>query len=474
MKRWMTLLWSCLGFISCLQGPTPCLAYEIGHVSQNFYDAARGRNIGVEIYYPALASGDNVPLAPGSFPVLVLGHGYTIGWTDYEYLWTALVPQGYVMSLAKTESGLLPSHLEFGKDLAYMTEYFQELNEVATSPFYQHIAPTSAIMGHSMGGGASFLAIQYSASVTAFVTFAAAETNPSAIAAASSITIPALLFSGTEDCVTPPETHQIPMYNALASTCKTRITITGGSHCQFAQNNLTCTIGEFFAGCSPDIALELQESITTQFVSLWLAYTLKGDSAAWQQFQLALAAGVGNGEISYEQYCPMPTATPRPTITPTPPITFTPQATNTPTAEPVPSSTPAGTATPESTPTPQSPCLEPQVKLIMPSTFYQPTDLCFLNAELCNPDPEPYADVPLFVVLDVYGSYYFWPDWTQLLDYEVIVLTPGIQVRHLINPFAWPSGAGSASGITFIGAMTDPGITQLWGGYSQLTFGWSD
>lgn len=52
------------------------------------------------------------------------------------------------------------------------------------------------------------------------ITFAAAETSPSAITAASHINIPSLIFSSDEDGVTPPATKQGPMYGSLASYCK--------------------------------------------------------------------------------------------------------------------------------------------------------------------------------------------------------------------------------------------------------------
>ena len=41
------------------------------------------------------------------------------------------------------------------------------------------IAGPSAIMGHSMGGGASFLATENYTAITTMVSFAAANTNPS-------------------------------------------------------------------------------------------------------------------------------------------------------------------------------------------------------------------------------------------------------------------------------------------------------
>jgi len=52
------------------------------------------------------------------------------------------------------------------------------------------------------------------------ITFAATETSPSAISAARNINIPSLVFSADEDCVTPPATNQLPVYDSLTSNCK--------------------------------------------------------------------------------------------------------------------------------------------------------------------------------------------------------------------------------------------------------------
>jgi hypothetical protein len=146
-----------------------------------------------------------------------------------------------------------------------------------------------------MGGGASFLAAESDPTVAAIANLAAAETNPSAISAAASITAPALVFSGSNDCVTPPESHQIPMYGALASDCRARVTLVGGSHCQFAEYNFTCSLGE--GGCpSPTINRAEQHDLTISLLVPWLHYALEGDVAAWLEFEdlLATLPGVTN------------------------------------------------------------------------------------------------------------------------------------------------------------------------------------
>jgi hypothetical protein len=53
--------------------------FLIGHKQQAFIDASRSnRTIDTEIYYPANTAGDNVPMANGTFPTLVFGHGFVM------------------------------------------------------------------------------------------------------------------------------------------------------------------------------------------------------------------------------------------------------------------------------------------------------------------------------------------------------------------------------------------------------------
>ncbi|MFN2371122.1 MAG: FlgD immunoglobulin-like domain containing protein, partial [Candidatus Krumholzibacteriia bacterium] len=145
------------------------------------------------------------------------------------------------------------------------------------------------VMGHSMGGGASFLAAAGDPSLTAVANFAAAETNPSAIAACVANDRPALLFAGTNDCVTPPVDHQIPMHEALGGW-RALVTIEGASHCQFNAYSFPCAFGEF---CSADISRQEQQDLVWLLLEPWVRAVLFLDAAAGRQFQSLLAGQAG-------------------------------------------------------------------------------------------------------------------------------------------------------------------------------------
>jgi alpha-beta hydrolase superfamily lysophospholipase len=266
--------------------PVAALAqpYPIGNRSVTFFDADRNRNIPTDVYYPAQAAGANAGVAEGSFPVLVIGHGFVMGTGAYANLRNHFVPLGYIVALPTTEGGVPPNHGAFGLDIAHVSTALQAAGGEPASPFFGHVAPATALMGHSMGGGSSFLAAAGNTSITTVVNFAAAETNPSAVAACAQVQVPTLMFAGSNDCVTPIVEHQGPMYEALTVPCRAFISITGGGHCYFADYNFNCSLGELTCSPSPSIERAEQHDAVNDFATLWLGHFLKGESGALEAF----------------------------------------------------------------------------------------------------------------------------------------------------------------------------------------------
>lgn len=265
--------------------------HPIGHSTITLTDASRSnRSIPTEVYYPANVAGDNVPLANGKFQTIAFGHGFVMTFDAYANVWKALVPNGFIVALPKTEGSASPSHGEFGKDLAFVLQWFQSAGKDNQSFFYNKIDTLNCAMGHSMGGGAAFLAAQQKTVVKRIATLAAAETNPSAIQVARGMSMPALVLAGGNDCVTPPPNHQIPMYDSLKSPCKAYVSITGGSHCQMAEDNFLCNFGEATCNPKPTISRAVQHSVITRFLLPWLQFQLKGDCNAGAVFDSLMKA----------------------------------------------------------------------------------------------------------------------------------------------------------------------------------------
>lgn len=278
--------------------------FGIGHKAISFVDASRSnRSIATEIYYPADLTGDDVPFTTASaeaFPVIAFGHGFVMSWDAYSNIWEMLVPNGYIVIFPKTEGGLSPSHSNFGQDLGFVINEMNALGAQQGGFFSSRIADANAVMGHSMGGGAAFLAAQFSSNIRSIVTLAAAETNPSAIGAAGNLNIPALVISGSNDCVTPPQTNQIAMYMALNSACKTYLEILGASHCQMANSNFFCNFGEATCTPGPTISRAEQHDVLETFVLLWLDAQLKLNCEAGSNFNTAITS---DSRVTFQKNC---------------------------------------------------------------------------------------------------------------------------------------------------------------------------
>jgi pimeloyl-ACP methyl ester carboxylesterase len=275
-------------------------SFNIGHTSAVFYDSVRNRNITTEMYYPADNPGENNPVSVGDFPVLVFGHGFLMGWDSYQNFWTEIVPNGYVICFPTTEMGITPDHQQFGQDLKFLATQMQIESQDSTSLFFNSLAPETGLIGHSMGGGASFLAAKNNSNIHTLINFAAAETSPSAISAAGDITVPSLIFSGDDDCVAPPVDHQNSMYDRLNSDCKTQIKIINGGHCYFADENTACSFGESFCNRNLNITRSEQQAAMNDFLNLWLDYSLKGNQNAFTVFNDSLQT---SNRITYLQKC---------------------------------------------------------------------------------------------------------------------------------------------------------------------------
>lgn len=279
--------------------------YSIGNQQFTWTDPARNnRQVPVAVYYPANTPGTGVSVAAGSFPVVSFGHGFVMVHTAYEYLWEALVSQGYIVAFPLTESSAFPApnHQNFGLDLAFAAHKLILENQNPNSLFFGHVKNKIALMGHSMGGGSAVLGAAADTSITTLVTLAAANTNPSAIQATANLSIPTLFFAGQNDCITPPAQHQQPMYDNTASAEKVMITVLGGGHCYFADYNFNCSLGELTCSPQPTISRSEQQEITLNFLLPWLDFTLNENTASWQLFYDSLTF---SQRISYQITWPL-------------------------------------------------------------------------------------------------------------------------------------------------------------------------
>lgn len=111
------------------------------------------------------------------------------------------------------------------------------------------------------------------------------------------------------------------------------------------------------------------------------------------------------------------------------------------------------------TPTPQ-PSFE--MDLVLEDRILTPGDQFYLHYALNNPENRSYT-VDVWVVLEMGGSYWFYPSWRSMS--EGVDFNPGVYVsvndiyqEDVLN-FVWPSGLGSGSNLFFYGAAFNVGTT---------------
>jgi len=262
--------------------------YPIGSRSITFTDPDRNnRSIPTDIYYPAVSAGSNAAVAEGEFPVVVFGHGFAMTVNAYQNWWEHLVPLGYIVALPKTEGGSIfnaPNHGAFGLDLAFLAQRIQADNDNPSSPFNGHVRQRAALIGHSMGGGASFLGGAGNTNIRCIVGLAPAETNPPASEAAANVTVPTLILHGTSDNVTPEDEHALLIHNGLQNSCRNYVRIDNGAHCYFANSNFECDLGENAVGGGGSLSRIEQQQVSFAVTEPWLRYFLFDDCSAFNDF----------------------------------------------------------------------------------------------------------------------------------------------------------------------------------------------
>jgi len=111
--------------------------------------------------------------------------------------------------------------------------------------------------------------------------------------------------------------------------------------------------------------------------------------------------------------------------------------------------------------------------ITMPSHDFGPGDTCSCDVTLCNPDPVKYEVMPVFVLLDIYGTYFFAPSFSEYDHYTYDVFY-GRTAISVLPAFAWPLGTGDAQGLWFHACITNHAVTELVGELGSFQFGYHE
>ncbi|MBN1552195.1 hypothetical protein JW979_12045, partial [bacterium] len=111
------------------------------------------------------------------------------------------------------------------------------------------------------------------------------------------------------------------------------------------------------------------------------------------------------------------------------------------------------------------------VDLLLNSELFQAGDPFKLRAVCQDPGFSYPAD--LYVILDVYGDFFFFPTWSKTPDSYRVNLDSSKPVAVFVLDFSWPAGiSGSANGLVFWGGMQDPETGEIIGQIDAEVFGY--
>ncbi len=222
-----------------------------------------------------------------SAPMVAFGHGYLTGVGLYEETLQHLSSWGVAVIAPHSGGALFPDHERFAADLVDALDATAVAAADEDWPGLAVDVTARGVSGHSMGGGAAVLAAAMDPRIRTVATLAAAETRPSAIAAAASISASALFIAASDDAITPVDAHQRPMYSAKSSGPAQLRIIEGGSHCGFLDRvsgivSLACDEAEIEVG--------KQLALSRALLVAWFRTELAGDasmsSVAWPEAAL--------------------------------------------------------------------------------------------------------------------------------------------------------------------------------------------
>ena len=180
------------------------------------------------IFYPLTLSFD---LPNG---VVVMSPGYRGTPEGYDWWGPMLASVGIITMIIETNT--TEDNLEQRKNaLIAGVELIKRENANSTSPINNKVDESKiAIMGHSLGGGASLRAAEeLGADIKAVVPLTpyCCELGQSFEGDLSGVSTPTLIIATAEDTIAPPETHSRLLYDAInSSTSKVYLEFAEGAH----------------------------------------------------------------------------------------------------------------------------------------------------------------------------------------------------------------------------------------------------
>ncbi len=117
------------------------------------------------------------------------------------------------------------------------------------------------------------------------------------------------------------------------------------------------------------------------------------------------------------------------------------------------------------------------VKLEMPAETYHTGDECYLKVYLGNASDTELTNYYVFVLLDVWGDFYFAPSWSYYdpqtgegVDYYIKNIPIGVSSFIALPSFNWPSLSEPLNDLAFHSAIIDPETFTIYGDFDSFYF----
>ncbi len=106
-----------------------------------------------------------------------------------------------------------------------------------------------------------------------------------------------------------------------------------------------------------------------------------------------------------------------------------------------------------------------------------PGDMFSVTGYLDNTGLNGLGSVPVFFILEIFGTYYFWPSWIVLeddIDFQFMDLARGTREITVVHEFQWPQfGSEPVTGLVFYGAMLTDDMQRIRGEMALVMWGFN-
>jgi predicted dienelactone hydrolase len=269
--------------------------FPVGVTTLTFRDAARGRTLVTEVWYPAQAAGRDTAARRGTYPLVLVAHGHCGFRTNYEYLSMPLASWGFLVAApdfpginqADCDAGV-PEPLsdlftEPPRDLEFLRGAFHDRSGPARAVAPLVRGRRAGLVGHSLGGYAVVHASLADPNLTAVVALAPLAGSVDGQAFEGLRPGRAVLVAGgTADTTLPFDTFAAAFFTPLPAPAFL-LEIVGGTHSGFTDMDSHL----------PAEQLARQQALTRRYATAFLRRYLADDRRFAQFLAPADAAREG-------------------------------------------------------------------------------------------------------------------------------------------------------------------------------------